>query len=102
MAMRFLLASLCLQWRQKIFPIPREGLTAELLDEDVRFRRLREDGDGCPVPCLSAVQFALGSISAQSERGRVEDRIFASRARKANAVGQCRVRKVVNLATYAT
>ena len=40
----------CMLPRQKIFPIPREGLTAQLLDEEVRFRRLREDSDGCPVP----------------------------------------------------
>ena len=51
------------QCRQKTFPIPREGLTAQLLDEDLRFRRLREDSDGCPVPWLSlARQSGLGVV----------------------------------------
>lgn len=38
-----------LHWRSRVFPIPRQGLTAQLLDEDVRFRILRPDTDGCPV-----------------------------------------------------
>jgi hypothetical protein len=38
-----------LHWRSRVFPIPREGLTAQLLDEDLRFRTLRPDTDGCPV-----------------------------------------------------
>ena len=38
-----------LHWRSRVFPIPREGLTARLLDEDIRFRSLRRDTDGCPV-----------------------------------------------------
>ena len=38
-----------LQWRARIFPIPRDGLVARLLDEEVRFRSLRRDTDGCPV-----------------------------------------------------
>mmetsp|Transcript_70550 Transcript_70550/g.165434 ORF Transcript_70550/g.165434 Transcript_70550/m.165434 type:complete len:390 (+) Transcript_70550:59-1228(+) len=48
-----------LEWRQKIFPIPREGQVAQLLDEEVRFRRLREDTDGCPV---LLVNFLFGSF----------------------------------------
>ena len=38
-----------LAWRRSVFPIPKTGLVARLLDEEVRFRRLRRDSDGCPV-----------------------------------------------------
>ena len=48
--------------RQKIFPIPREGLTAKLLDEEVRFRRLREDSDGCPVPFQASVHSFVDGV----------------------------------------
>lgn len=38
-----------LEWRRQIFPIPREGRTAQLLDEGRRFSHLRTDAEGCPV-----------------------------------------------------
>ncbi|CAE7625833.1 BIP5 [Symbiodinium microadriaticum] len=52
-----------LAWRQRTFPIPREGLTAQLLDEDLRFRRLREDSDGCPV---LLVNFLFGGFATEA------------------------------------
>ncbi|CAK9016129.1 unnamed protein product [Durusdinium trenchii] len=54
-----------LQWRSSVFPIPREGLTAKLLDEEVRFRSLRRDPDGCPILLVNFLfgEFETAEIS---------------------------------------
>ncbi|CAJ1395721.1 unnamed protein product [Effrenium voratum] len=49
-----------LAWRRSVFPIPKAGLVARLLDEEVRFRRLRRDSDGCPV---LLVNFLFGEFA---------------------------------------
>ena len=51
-----------LHWRSRVFPIPREGLIARLLDEEIRFRTLRPDTDGCPV---LLVNFLFGEFETQ-------------------------------------
>ena len=51
-----------LAWRKRIFPIPRQGMVAQLLDEEVRFRNLPRDTDGCPV---LLVNFLFGEFETK-------------------------------------
>lgn len=51
-----------LAWRKRIFPIPRQGMVAQLLDEEVRFRSLSRDTDNCPV---LLVNFLFGDFETK-------------------------------------